>query len=202
MHLTKREKITLKYYETHSREWSEMAYQKSFWTREILTFNKLLPKGKVLEIGSGNGRDAKQLIKLGYDYIGTDISRELLKIAKRNNSGVRFLYQSVYKLNFPEDAFDGFWACATLLHVPKKRIIEALKSIQKVVKVKGIGFISLKQGQGERIEDSTGRYFTYFTRAEFVQLLKSINFSVIKTGKKIHTKPDTFWLTFFIRNDK
>lgn len=202
MRLTPKEKLTLKYYEIHGQEWSKIAYKKSFWSKEIEKFHKLLPKGKVLEIGSGNGRDAKVLIQLRYHYTGTDISKKLLEIAKKNNPGERFLHKSVYKLNFPKNAFDGFWACATLLHVPKSRIIEALISIQKVVRARSVGFISLKEGEGETIENSTGRYFTYYTKEEFIKYLKSINFTVIGTGRKLDKKSNISWLTFFIRNDK
>lgn len=37
---------------------------------------------KVIEIGCGNGRDAEEIIKHTNDYLGLDISEELIKLAQ------------------------------------------------------------------------------------------------------------------------
>lgn len=46
-----------------------------------------MPAGKILEVGSGGGRDAKDLIEMGYEYIGIDISKGLLEEAKKYLEG-------------------------------------------------------------------------------------------------------------------
>ena len=134
MKLTPQEKLTIEAYDQNATTWAQSRNKKGDWAKEKETFKEYLPSGKVLEIGSGGGRDAKDLIEMGYEYTGTDISKGLLEEARKNNPKATFLLQSVYELDFPEKTFDGFWACAVLLHMPKDRMSEALKSIHNVIK--------------------------------------------------------------------
>lgn len=185
MALTNKENQTREFYNKHAVEWA--AERKgTFWQAEMERFHALLPSGKVLEIGSGGGRDAAHLLQLGYDYTGTDVSEGLLKIAKKENPQGKFLHQSVYDLDFPRATFDGFWTAATLLHIPKDRVSEALDSIRNVVKPGGIGFISLKEEQTEEMEERTGRFFAYYQLGEFRQILTASHFDIIEVSK--HTK--------------
>jgi len=80
----KSEDKTVQYYDAHAEDWTRTHggnIGHSYWKKEMAKFHELLPKGKVLEIGSGAGKDAAALIGIGYDYVGTDASRGLLKIA-------------------------------------------------------------------------------------------------------------------------
>ena len=168
-------------------------------------FKKLLPEGKILEIGAGGGRDAQELIRLGYDYVGIDVAEKLLAEAQKINPTATFLHQSIYELDFPKHAFDGFWTAATLLHIPKSRIKSALRKIHAVIKPRGIGFISIKQGKGERIEQDEPqipgdhrRLFAYYSQNEFKKILEDNSYQVIET----HTKPiseRTTWLIYFVK---
>ena len=201
MQLTPEEKITLETYNTTAKQWSEKHATVDFWEQEMEIFRKLLPSGKILEIGSGGGRDARELIALGYAYVGTDISTGLIEMAKKANSHVTFLAQSVYDLDFPEGTqFDGFWASAVLLHIPKTKINEALQQIRKFMRDGAVGFISLKQGDGERLEEDK-RFFAYYSEKEFRKVLQRNNFEVVQTT--VHPMSGkTTWLCFFVQVHK
>src|SRR3989344_37116 len=199
MKLTPQEKLTIEAYDQNATTWAQSRNKKGDWAKEKETFKEYLPSGKVLEIGSGGGRDAKDLIEMGYEYTGTDISKGLLEEARKNNPKATFLLQSVYELDFPEKTFDGFWACAVLLHMPKDRMSEALKSIHNVIKKGGIGFISLKKGEGEKFVegDHVGiaykRFFSFWEEDEFTSYLEQNNFEILKSYKLEHSaKP---WLS-------
>lgn len=205
MHLTTEEEMTLSTYNATAQQWSEKHATSGFWREEMKIFHELLPAGKVLEIGSGGGRDAKELIAFGYEYTGTDISSSFVEIARKENPGATFLVQSVYDLEFPKDVqFDGFWASAVLLHIPKTKIGKALQQIRKCVKGGGIGCISLKQGEGEKLEvDSSrdGRFFSYYAEKEFREILLKNGFEVMRM--KVHPMSEkTTWLCFFVRVSK
>ena len=207
MELTPPEKYTLETYNRSATQWSSEHSSRNFWREEMRLFQTLLPHGKILELGSGWGRDAKELIDLGYSYVGTDISINLLEMARKENPGSQFLNQSVYDLNFPPTTlFDGFWASAVLLHIPKNRINEALKNIHRFVKEGGIGFISLKQGEGEVLvnQQKNGwldrRFFANYTIEEFEQILQKNNFETMKTTT--HPMGERVWLCFFVRVKK
>lgn len=206
--LTKEEKQTLKYYNANGKFWADQHHTLTFWQEQFETFQKYIPNGKILEIGSGGGRDAALLIKSGYDYIGTDISVGLLKAARTNYPDTSFLHQSIYDLEFPTGTqFDGFWASAVLLHIPKSKINTALTSLKKYLKPKAVGFISLKLGTGENLEQVEDkeisdnrrhhRLFVYYTKNEFEKVLSENNFKILDFSIKKGSTID--WICFIVQ---
>lgn len=194
---------TINFYDTHALEWSTAHNgfeETSYWKDEMEIFHNLLPSGKILEIGSGSGKDASALMRLGFDYLGTDASGGFLQIAKKRNPGATFRKVSAQDLDFDQNTFDGFWTVATLLHIPKDEMGIVLKNIARVVKPGGIGFISLKAGAGEREDKETGRWFSYYSGKEFQKILDRNNMKVIKNGTR--KGENGFWLIFFVRVEK
>lgn len=67
-----------------------------------------LPVTKILEIGCGEGEIGKRLKSIfpAMEYIGTDISEEIVNEAKKRNANLKFETVSIYdidKLNFTPD---------------------------------------------------------------------------------------------------
>lgn len=208
MRLTKEEEQTMKTYDTSASDWTSKHSSERFWGEEMDKFTQLLPTGKILEIGSGGGRDAKELIANGYEYTGTDVSQGLLEEARNANPNATFLHQSVYDLDFPNDTFDGFWASAVLLHIPKERIDEALGKLHNVVRNDGIGFISIKQGEGQKIEEDEPdmeekrtRLFAYWKDEEFQEVLNRNSFEVVETMVRPMSERTT-WLIYLVKVKK
>src|SRR5690606_36697645 len=104
-------------------------------------------------------------------------------------------------LDFPNEKFDGFWTAATLMHIPKSRIDEALQSIKNVLKDDAVGFISLKEGEGEEIVDKYEgkRFFDFYSMEEFEEVVKRNNFEVLWKLRQ-HVSENTIWLQFIVRN--
>ena len=64
----------------------------------------------------------------------------------------------------------------------------------------GIGFISIKQGEGER-EDETGRLFSYHSQEGFEDLLTKNGFEIIE--KDIQPMSEsTIWLIYLVKVKK
>ncbi|MEA1929496.1 MAG: class I SAM-dependent methyltransferase [Patescibacteria group bacterium] len=175
---------------------------------EYRIFNSLMgDKKKVLEIGCGIGRDAEELIKQGFDYTGVDAAGEMLKIAREQVPQGNFLVGDFYKLDFPDASFDGFWAAASFLHVPKSEINGVLKEAKRILKPEGVGFISLKEkttmSEGVIKEAKAGgieRYFSFYTEKEFENMLIENEFQVARiTTRQEQDKNNTVWLCFFIK---
>jgi 2-polyprenyl-3-methyl-5-hydroxy-6-metoxy-1,4-benzoquinol methylase len=202
MSLTADEEITLQTYNKLAKSWASGHLNPDYWREELTELSKQLPKGKILEVGCGGGRDAKELLKLGYEYTGTDLSVALLKEARAANPSATFIQASLYDLDFPEQ-FDGFWCAAVLLHIPKHRIHEALQAIKRNVKKDGVGFIAIKEGTFEGVEtgheyDGDGRFFAYWQNDEFKAALAANGFKVVKEARKPLSKLTT-WLVYFVR---
>jgi 2-polyprenyl-3-methyl-5-hydroxy-6-metoxy-1,4-benzoquinol methylase len=193
---------TIKYYNQEANSWSASHGgddKESWWKDEMLRFNEYLPTGKVLEIGSGAGKDAEALIKLGYDYTGTDASEGLIELARRRNPSAIFVQRYVHEIEPSLGEFDGFWASAVLLHIPRDEMQDVLLAISSVLKNGGIGFITMKEGDGERVDKKTRRLYTYYKEDEFTNVLESVGFSVLEVGRR-NTEKDN-WLIYYVKKE-
>ena len=63
------------------------------------------------------------------------------------------------------DRYNGIWACASLLHLPKWELADVFGRISAALRSEGVLYASFKYGtnEGER----GGRYFTDFDEEEF-----------------------------------
>ncbi len=197
--LDDKELVTLDTYNRIAAKWARTSdgvdcQGRYLWGEEMRMFHEFAkgaPSGdhgrqSLLEVGVGTGRDAKLLSKF-YDYTGIDIAEKLIEIARRSTKGSlpseNFRVMSTYDLReeFPAESFDLLWVCATLLHCSKERIQEALTSMRCVLKTGAVGFISLKEGEGEELDhfDGLPRYFTYWREEEFARELEHAGFRII-----------------------
>lgn len=200
--LSDAEQQTLAYYNQNAEAWAakrKKTTEPSFWHQEYQELKALKSSGKLLEIGSGSGREAIEFMNLGYEYVGIDNAENLLRIAQQTNPSIQFHHASVYDLPFEAKTFDAFSSWALLPHVPKHRLPDALSSIKRVLKPGGVGFLGMREGTGERQEPETGRWFSYYSSDELGQILCAQGFQIEKNGKK-PSRPDLIWLTFFVSN--
>ena len=118
------------------------------------------PNARILDFGCGSGRDTKAFLEAGYIVEAIDGSVELCKKAAAY-TGIPVKQMLFSDLN-EKDRYDGIWANASLLHLPKPELGNVLKKLEQALKPNGILFASFKYGTFEGIR--TGRYYTDFTR--------------------------------------
>ena len=99
------------------------------------------------------------------------------------------------------NTFDAFSSWAILPHIPKERIGMALDAIQRVLKSEGVGFIAMREGVGEKQEQETGRWFSYYSQSEFEHILIKQRFEILLKSRK-QSRADLVWLPFFVRSQK
>ena len=191
---------TVSYYDKNAQSWADShggSDTDSWWAEEMRTFHDFLPSGSVIEIGAGNGKDAQALIKLGYDYTGTDASIGMLKLAEERNPSATFIQRYVHELDPSIGIFDGFWASAVLLHIPREQIEDSLRVISSLLVDNGVGFITMREGEGGRIDKGKGRIFTFYSEEEFTMHLNNTGFTVLKLEKRI--TPEKSWLIYYVK---
>lgn len=123
----------------------------------------LPPGGAVLELGTGNGRDAAAMLAAGFDVTPSDASPALAAEAEaRLGRPVRIM--AFHELDAAA-AYDGVWACAALLHAPRDELTDDLARIFRALRPGGHLVASFKAGGGEG-RDALGRYYNYPTASE------------------------------------
>lgn len=160
---------------------------KDFSMQEKYTqFLKHLPKnGEVLDAGCGSGRDAKCFAEMGYNVTAFDASSELTKLAEKN-CGFSIINTTFAKFKSAKK-FDGIWACASLLHVPKKDFEESFLNLTNHLKTGGILCASMKLGEAEE-KDSKGRFFNYVSIDELKNIFsKQKNLQLIEMTQAENT---------------
>jgi len=119
----------------------------------------LPPRGSILELGCGAGHHASVMLEAGFRLRATDGSPEIAAIASHR------LGHPVEAMRFDElderEAYDGVWASACLLHVPRDELAGILARIRRALKRDGVFYASYKIGQGDDGRDSLGRYYNY-----------------------------------------
>jgi SAM-dependent methyltransferase len=118
----------------------------------------LAPDATILELGCGAGGDTAEMLARGFDVLPTDGSPEMAEVAARR------LGRPVGTLLFHDldavDAYDGVWANACLLHVPRDELAQVLARIRRALKPGGVFYASFKTGEAEG-RDTLNRYYNY-----------------------------------------
>lgn len=134
--------------------------------------NYVRSQGKILDAGCGSGRDGLAFKKMGAEVIAFDASAKMVAIAS-DTLGQSVLHLAFEDISFSDD-FDGIWACASLLHVPKADLLSVFMKLSKALKLGGVMYVSFKYGNQERINDD-GRYFVDLDEGGLADLLAQIS---------------------------
>ena len=145
-------------------------------------FLEYLPDGgSILDAGCGSGRDTKAFLNAGYLVQAFDVSTRMAQLAAEF-TGVEVIETSF--LNYgSKSQFDGIWACASLLHVPRGELFLTIQHLAKLLRIGGFFYASFKQGQTERF--TGGRYFNDMDDSLFDELL---------SGSEL-LEPEKSWIT-------
>jgi len=165
-------------------------------------FISLLPGKKILDVGSGSGRDSKHFKDEGLDVTGIDISDGLLEEAKKRAPDVEFKKMDMLSMDFEEKTFDGIWVAATLSDIEKKDAKKFLEDCKKILKDRGVVYISVKEGEGQKVEKkeylgNEERFYSYYTKKELIDLLESVGFKILKSRKSDDL--DNIWIEVFAK---
>jgi ubiquinone/menaquinone biosynthesis C-methylase UbiE len=190
--------------------------ESDFWEKEFNLFlNLAKEKGlktegsQFLDLGCGTGRDATMALRAGFQYLGVDLSKGMLKVARKLNPKAAFREMDVVELKSPDIFFDFVWASAIFLHLDSLELKKALSEMKRVLKPNGLAFIAMEERQKgqQRINLKTSikagksveRLFLLYTKPEFERVLSENGFRVLKTTKKKEFSGEKTWLCFYAK---
>ena len=170
-----------------------------------------LPGPSVLVAGCGEGRDSRYLRGLGANVVSFDLSDGMLALARAADPEGTYLRADLRDAKSIGQSFDGIWACACLYHLTKPEFRACLRTFQQMLHPRGILFLNLKLGAGERFIDiprdgypggdaakeklAGSRFYAFYTRDELAKYFA--DFAVEKERRDLLKEGDgamEFWL--------
>lgn len=191
--------ITLSYYDANAQPFVAATRNVEFDEMRA-RFTSLLPSGAtVLDFGCGSGRDTKAFLDAGFDVTATDGSAELCRTASAF-CGIP-VRQELFQELADVCAYDGIWACSSILHLPKDQLADVLRRMERALKPNGVAYTSFKFGDFEGLRN--GRYFTDFSEKSLRAFLSAIpHLSVEQLWMTSDVRPgreDETWLNVLLR---
>ena len=159
----------------------------------------LPPGGRVLDAGCGSGRDALALSRQGFQVTATEASPALAALAQAH-TGLPIQVMTFDQMAWTE-AFDGVWACASLLHVPRSDLPDAVRRLREALVPGGVLWMSFKYGAQER--QVAGRWFTDLEEPAAEALVGTVGglelLSLEQSGDVRNDHGGEWWLTVVCR---
>lgn len=153
------------YYSKHSEEYIASTIHADMSSIYAL-FEPLLKGRRILDVGFGSGRDMAYFQSKGYEVYGIDTEPSFVQHVLKSGLSVIQADVRTYETN---QKFDGIWACASLLHLSQKDMVQAVERLKGMLEKRGVLFVSLKEGDSESV-DEKGRLMT-FVRQDFLERL-------------------------------
>ena len=176
---------TIDVYERSAKEclarWSQRRHRRPPLLVEWL---RCLPaNARLLDLGCGGGQDAVDLGRRGYRVVGVDRTKALLSAGRRRYRSLPLVHADLRDLPFHLKSFDGLWAAASLIHLPKPDARRALTDLCKLIRPGGLFAATVTYGVKSRLTTDgwlPGRYLARWKKEEFARAVRRAGWNVLE----------------------
>jgi 2-polyprenyl-3-methyl-5-hydroxy-6-metoxy-1,4-benzoquinol methylase len=183
---TRSDNTTVAFYNDHTETYVRETVEVDMQSLHTPFLKRISSGGRILDAGCGSGRDSKAFLELGYHVISMDASDKMVSATTRltGQQAICLRHQDVIF----ENQFDGIWACASLLHVPRAELPDVMRRYRTALRSSGILFASFKLGRGER--QKQGRHFTDMNEAGIADLIAGVEqLAIVETWQSDDLRP-------------
>ncbi|MCI0390734.1 MAG: class I SAM-dependent methyltransferase, partial [Acidobacteria bacterium] len=106
-------------------------------------------RGRVCDLGCGPGHISRYLKARGVDIFGVDLSSRMVEVASRLNPDLTFRQGDMLALDLTDHTLSGITAFYSLIHLPRKSVLHAIREIHRVLRPDGHLLLSVHGGEGE-----------------------------------------------------
>lgn len=167
---------------------------------------QLATGARVLEIGSGSGRDALVLEELGVEVRRTDVTRAFVEQLRADGHEADLLDPLTDDLDDPARPgmpYDGVWANASLLHVARADLPVVLRRLAEATVPGGLLRAAVKEGDGEgwSIHGSVPapRHFTFWRTEGLREAAQGAGWSVVEVERYDSEWTGEAWLVLWAK---
>lgn len=167
------------------------------WLNESLGF--ISKDGKILEVGSGFGRDAEYIREQGFDIECSDAVSNFVELLQNKGFKARMLDLLRDEI---ESGYDMVLADAVLLHFTPAEAEAVTQKIYAALPKSGIFALRMKQGNGPVwTEEKLGepRYFYYWNANELKDMLTGCGFEWMNMTESFTKHNNATWMHIIVR---
>jgi len=142
--------------------------------------------GPICDLGCGPGQIARYLHRQGVQTLGIDLSPNMVAEAGRLNPEIPFHQGDMLSLPDAEYSYGGIAAFYCIIHIPRERVVDALREMKRVLKPGGILLVTFHVGSeikhlDEWWEKPVNLDFAYYQPAEMETWLIEAGFDPEET---------------------
>ena len=167
------------------------------WIDECL---KLIPQdGKILEVGSGFGRDAEHIQQKGFDIECSDAVPNFVELLQKKGFRARLLNLLTDDLG---TGYDMVFADAVLLHFNPEEAAKVTNKIYAALNAEGIFALRMKKGGGgawTAAKLGEPRYFYYWQPEALKSMLADCGFEWLNMAENYTNHNDADWMGVIAR---
>lgn len=192
---------TLHAYEKHVEQYVERTpTTRSSLVDDLIRHTE--PGERILELGSGPGRDADDLEAAGLIVDRTDGALSFVDRLRASGHSARVL--NFYAADFG-GPYDAVFANAVFLHIPRARLSGVLDVTRRATRVGGLVAASFKRGTGEAWSEQkldSRRHFTYWEPEELRAVMVDARWTPLEITDSTHSTSSENWITVLARNSE
>ena len=160
---------------TYDKHYQEPEYFGNPYPELVDFFSQYEPKGSVLDLGCGQGRDSIALARLGYNVTGVDISKtgicQMMLVTEKEGLKLKAIVDDIF--NFNVDACVDIVLLDSILHFyrpDRKKETEFLLRIMKELRSEGLLCVCVWRSTGieteliQVLESASGLWETLFDK--------------------------------------
>jgi 2-polyprenyl-3-methyl-5-hydroxy-6-metoxy-1,4-benzoquinol methylase len=172
----------------------EEAARAQMWKRRARIVQRFQASGKLLDVGTGDGRFLQTCKALGYNVVGTEVSETGASYARRNGFDVKM--GQITDIELPKESFDIATIWHVLEHVPEPRAV--LRKVHSLLRPGGILAVAVPNEenffvrQRLRLQQKTNPFgplqfggeihLTYFRPLTLIARLRTAGFELLEFG--------------------
>jgi SAM-dependent methyltransferase len=157
----------------------------------------LPPDARLLDLGCGGGQDAGDLGQRGYRVVGVDRTSALLLAGRRRHPVLALVRADLRQLPFQAMSFDGLWAAASLMHLPKPAARRLLTDLYRLIRPGGLLAATVTQGAQSRLVTDgwvPGRYFARWRKEELARAVRRAGWKILELRVVTNRERKGRWL--------